>query len=29
MTYLDEIPFHFVGKGEQCIVKTELALSHV
>lgn len=28
MTYFDEIPFHFIGKGEQCIVKTELALSH-
>ena len=28
MTYLDEVPFHFIGKGEQCIVKTELALSH-
>ncbi|MBI3727071.1 MAG: AAA family ATPase [Burkholderiales bacterium] len=27
-TYLDNIPFHFVGKGEQCIVKTNLALSH-
>jgi putative ATP-dependent endonuclease of OLD family len=28
MTYLDEIPFHFIGKGEQCILKTTLALSH-
>lgn len=28
MTYLDEIPFHFIGKGEQCIIKTKLALSH-
>lgn len=28
MTYFDKIPFHFIGKGEQCIVKTELALSH-
>lgn len=27
-TLLDEIPFHHVGKGEQCIVKTKLALSH-
>lgn len=27
-TYLDEVPFHHVGKGEQCIVKTNLALSH-
>lgn len=28
MTYLDDIPFHYVGKGEQCIIKTKLALSH-
>lgn len=28
MTYLDNIPFHYIGKGEQCIVKTTLALSH-
>lgn len=28
MTYLDDIPFHFIGKGEQCIIKTKLALSH-
>lgn len=28
MTYLDEIPFHHIGKGEQCIVKTKLALGH-
>jgi len=28
MTYLDEIPFHQVGKGEQCIIKTNLALGH-
>lgn len=28
LTYLDEIPFHNVWKGEQCIVKTRLALSH-
>ena len=28
MTYLDDIPFHHIGKGEQCIVKTQLALSH-
>jgi putative ATP-dependent endonuclease of OLD family len=27
MTYLDEIPFHQIGKGEQCIIKTNLALS--
>lgn len=28
MTYLDEVPFHHIGKGEQCIVKTKLALNH-
>lgn len=28
MTYLDDVPFHFVGKGEQCIIKTKLALGH-
>jgi putative ATP-dependent endonuclease of OLD family len=28
MTYLDDVPFHFVGKGEQCTIKTKLALSH-
>ncbi len=28
MTYLDGIPFHHIGKGEQCIIKTQLALSH-
>jgi len=28
MTYLNDIPFHYIGKGEQCIVKTELALAH-
>lgn len=28
MTYLDEIPFHFLGKGEQCVLKTKLALGH-
>ena len=27
-TYLDDIPFDFVGKGEQTLVKTQLALSH-
>lgn len=27
-TCLDEVPFHHAGKGEQCIVKTKLALSH-
>lgn len=28
MTYLDNIPFHHIGKGEQCIIKTKLALGH-
>nr|MBL0726062.1 AAA family ATPase [Rickettsiales bacterium] len=28
MTYLDKIPFHQIGKGEQCIIKTNLALAH-
>lgn len=27
VTQLDEIPFHYMGKGEQCVVKTELALA--
>lgn len=28
MTYLDGIPFHQIGKGEQCLIKTNLALGH-
>jgi putative ATP-dependent endonuclease of OLD family len=28
ITYLDEVPFHHIGKGEQCIIKTNLALGH-
>ena len=28
MTYIDEVPFHQIGKGEQCIIKTNLALGH-
>ena len=28
MTYFDKIPFHQIGKGEQCVVKTALALGH-
>ena len=28
MTYLDDVPFHYVGKGEQTIIKTKLSLSH-
>jgi putative ATP-dependent endonuclease of OLD family len=27
-TYLSNVPFHQIGKGEQCLVKTRLALSH-
>ncbi|EPR31400.1 ATP-dependent endonuclease of the OLD family [Alkalidesulfovibrio alkalitolerans DSM 16529] len=27
-TYLDQIPFQQIGRGEQCIVKTNLALTH-
>ena len=27
-TYLDDVPFSFIGKGEQCLIKTRLALSH-
>ncbi len=28
VTFLDKIPFQYIGKGEQCLVKTKLALSH-
>jgi putative ATP-dependent endonuclease of OLD family len=28
MTYLDDTPFHQIGKGEQCVIKTNLALGH-
>jgi len=28
ITYLDDVPFNFSGRGEQCLVKTRLALSH-
>lgn len=28
-TYFNEIPFHQIGQGEQCIVKTNLALANV
>lgn len=28
MTYADQVPFHYIGKGEQSIIKTQLALSH-
>lgn len=27
-TYLDNIPFHYIGKSEQSIIKTNLALAH-
>jgi putative ATP-dependent endonuclease of OLD family len=27
-TYLDDIPFSYIGRGEQCLVKTKIALSH-
>lgn len=27
-TYLDRIPFQQIGRGEQCIVKTNLAMTH-
>jgi putative ATP-dependent endonuclease of the OLD family len=28
ITYLDKIPFHQIGKGEQCMIKTNLALAN-
>ena len=28
ITQLDKIPFDFIGKGEQAIIKTDLALSN-
>lgn len=28
VTYIDDVPFHFCGKGEQSIIKTKMALSH-
>lgn len=28
LTYIDKVPFHHVGKGEQSTVKTKLALGH-
>jgi putative ATP-dependent endonuclease of the OLD family len=28
LTYLDDVPFHNVGKGEQCLIKTKLAISN-
>jgi putative ATP-dependent endonuclease of OLD family len=26
-TYIDEVPFQYIGKGEQCVIKTKLALA--
>lgn len=28
MTYVADVPFHQIGKGEQCVIKTNLALGH-
>jgi putative ATP-dependent endonuclease of OLD family len=28
LTYVEDVPFHHIGKGEQAIVKTKLALEH-
>jgi len=27
ITCVDKIPFHYIGKGEQCVIKTKLALN--
>jgi putative ATP-dependent endonuclease of OLD family len=27
MTCIDDVPFHYIGKGEQCVIKTRLALA--
>ena len=27
MTFIDDVPFHQIGKGEQCVIKTNLALA--
>ena len=27
LRYIDEVPFQYIGKGEQCIIKTKLALA--
>jgi putative ATP-dependent endonuclease of the OLD family len=29
ITFIDKVPFHQIGKGEQCLVKTKLALGNV
>lgn len=28
ITHIEDVPFHNIGKGEQCIIKTKLALGH-
>jgi len=28
ITCIENIPFHYIGKGEQCMIKTKLALGH-
>ncbi len=28
MTFIDDVPFQQIGKGEQCVIKTNLALAH-
>jgi putative ATP-dependent endonuclease of OLD family len=28
MTFIDDVPFHQIGKGAQCVIKTNLALAH-
>jgi putative ATP-dependent endonuclease of OLD family len=28
ITCVEDIPFHFIGKGEQCLIKTKLALGY-
>lgn len=27
LTYVDDVPFHHIGKGEQCLIKTDLSLN--
>lgn len=29
ITFVDKVPFHQIGKGEQCLIKTKLALGNV
>jgi putative ATP-dependent endonuclease of OLD family len=28
MTFINQVPFHYIGRGEQSVIKTRLALSH-